>query len=247
LTGLISIVKKLVSQFLSSIRQVINSSRLDFFVLGESYYLKHLRRFSDYVVGPIQRDEALFLYALVKMVDPKTIVEFGFYKGASATNFLKAMSSDARLYSYDISNASMRFAGKIRDSRFRFILKSLTAFVPSDTDNRPIDLAFFDASHDFDLNVAAFEKVKGCLNERGLVVVHDTGAHYVDSNRCQTPTGYFLGGQPDAGYIHQPNERKFVNYIRKSDQNFEQIHLHCTTKFRHGLTVLQRNTSPLPL
>ena len=245
--GLISIVKKLISQSLRPIRLVINSSLFDLLASGGSYSLRHLRRFSNYVIGPIQRDEALFLYALVKMVDPKTIVEFGFYEGDSSTNFLKAMSSDGRLYSYDISNASMTFARKIRDPRFRFILKSLTEFAPSDIDNRPIDLVFFDASHEFDLNVTTFEKVKGSLNERGLVVVHDTGAHYVDSNRCQTPMGYFLRGRLDAGYIHQPNERKFVNYIRESDQNYEQVHLHCTTKFRHGLTILQKNVGPLPL
>lgn len=216
-------------------------------VLRNRYSLGHLRHFGEYVVGPIQRDEALFMYALVKMVDPKTVVEFGFYEGASATNFLKAMSSDARLYSYEISNASMRFARKIRDPRFRFILKSLTEFAPSDIDNRPIDLVFFDASHDLDINLATFEKIKGVLSEKALVIVHDTGAWYGDFKGLETPQGHFLNGPAGSGYIHQPGERAFVNYLKENMNDFDQIHLHAVSKFRHGLTVLQRNAGPLPL
>ena len=187
------------------------------------------------------------LYALVKTVDPKTIVEFGFFAGHSANNFLKAMASDARLYSYDISEASMKLARKIHDKRFRFIFKSQTEFEPSDVDNRIIDLAFFDAAHDFRLNVATFEKLTGSLGARALIVVHDTGAWYGDLKGLKTPQGHFLNGSASSGYIHQPGERAFVNYIRENMKDFDQIHLHCTSKFRHGMTVLQRNSKPLPL
>ena len=47
------------------------------------------------------REDALLMYALVQMLWPKTIVEFGFYRGHSAVNFLKAMPVDCRLFSFD--------------------------------------------------------------------------------------------------------------------------------------------------
>lgn len=242
-----SFVNRIVSPTQSWIRLAIDSLPSDLFVLRKTYSLGHLMCFKDYVAGPIQRDEALLLYALVKTVDPKTIVEFGFDRGHSATNFLKAMSSDSRLYSYDISDVSMRLARKIHDERFRFIFKSQTDFEYSDVDNRLVDLVFFDASHDFHLNVATFEKVRKFLSERALIIVHDTGAWYGKLKGSKTPEGYFVGGKASAGYIHRPDERRFVNHIRENMEGFDQIHMHSTSKFRHGLTVLQRNVDALPI
>ena len=228
-------------------RLVTGRLLLDLFALRKEYSLGHLTRFEEYAAGPIQRDEALLLYAIVKTVDPKTIVEFGFLWGHSAINFLGAMSPSARLYSYDVSGASLRIADKLRDSRFRFILKSQVDFELSDVDERLIDLVFFDGSHDFKLNVETFARVKSCLNEKALIVVHDTGAWHGNLKGLQTPEGYFLGGTTGGGYIHRPDERRFVNHIRETTPDFDQIHLHSASRFRHGLTILQRNTNPLPL
>jgi len=229
------------------IRLVTNSFLLRLLILRNKYSLSHLKHFNDYTIGPIQRDEALLLYALVKTVDPKTILEFGFYQGHSAINFLEAMSSDAKLYSYDISEPSLRIAKKIPDKRLKFVFKSQADFESSDIDDRLIDLVFFDASHDFHLNVATFERIRGHLSDRALIIVHDTGAHYGDMKGLKTPKGYFLGGSVSSGYIHQPDERQFVNYIKTNMKYFDQIHIHSTSKFRHGLTILQNNASPLPL
>lgn len=187
-------------------------SSFDFFVLRRKYSLGHLRHFQEYSAGPIQRDEALLLYALVKTIDPKTIVEFGFLAGHSAINFLKAMSSDAMLYSYDILDLSKQASRKIHDARFRFIYKSQAEFEHSDVENRLVDLVFFDGSHDFQLNVVTFERVRECLNESALIIVHDTGAWCSIIDGFQTNEGYFIDGLTSRGYIHRPDERKFVNY-----------------------------------
>ena len=48
--------------------------------------------------GPIQRDEALFLFAIIRVVRPKNIVEFGFHGGRSAFNFLCALSNGGGIY-----------------------------------------------------------------------------------------------------------------------------------------------------
>lgn len=59
-------------------------------------------------IGPLQRDEALALFGLVRTLRPKTIVEFGFFHGHSAFNFLCAMEQDAKIFSYDVSEDSKK-------------------------------------------------------------------------------------------------------------------------------------------
>lgn len=238
-------MKKMMSLPRYLMWRVINNSSSDFMVSRKKHYLNHLQFFKEFSVGPIQRDEALLLYAVVKTVDPKTILEFGFLEGHSSINFLNAMASDAMLYSYDISDASMQKASKIYDQRFRFIFKSQADFEWPDVDNRLIDLVFFDASHDFPLNVVTFEKVKECLSESALIIVHDTGVWYGGPKGLRTPDGHFEDGSIGTGYIHQPGERKFVNYVRANAGIFNQIHLHSTTKFMHGITILQKNIDEL--
>jgi hypothetical protein len=83
------------------------------------------------------------------------------------------MSWDARLHSFDISPDSMKLAARVCDRRFKFLLRSQTDFDQADVDNRPVDLAFSDASHNFCLNVTTFESLMPRLAERGLTVVHD--------------------------------------------------------------------------
>ena len=88
------------------------------------YDIRHLKDYQEDWSGPIQSDEALFLYSLVRVVRPKTIVEFGFYKGHSAVNFLKAMPYDGILYSFDCAPGAAEDAKKIGDKRLKLIVKN---------------------------------------------------------------------------------------------------------------------------
>ncbi len=97
------------------------------------YDLQHLNNPDDpYVAGPVQDDEALVLFSLVKGIRPKVIVEFGFYEGDSANNFLMAMDRDAELHSYDIHGSSdnIQHLKRMFDNSFIFHLKSQTSFSP---------------------------------------------------------------------------------------------------------------------
>jgi len=85
---------------------------------------------------------------------------------------------------------------RIKDRRFKFAYKSQTDFELSDIDKRLVDLAFFDASHDFLLNVTTFEKVKGLLSERALIVIHETGAWHGNLKGFQTTEGYLISSLP---------------------------------------------------
>ena len=94
----------------------------------------HLTLSHDNMDGPVQRDEALLLHALLRVLRPKTVVEIGFFRGQSAFNFLRALDGEARLYSFDIKPACLNVAERRfgRDPRFRLVLKSHEKIEPKD-------------------------------------------------------------------------------------------------------------------
>ncbi|UCC94762.1 MAG: hypothetical protein JSW40_08115, partial [Candidatus Omnitrophota bacterium] len=80
------------------------------------YDISHLRNYEEIVHGPIQSDEALFLYGLTKLIRPRVIVEFGF-GGRSSINFLKALPGDGLLYSFDCNEKCKKIADDVKDPR----------------------------------------------------------------------------------------------------------------------------------
>jgi len=215
------------------------------------YDLKHLTDFEEKVIGPIQSDEAFTFFSLVQVIRPEVILEFGFAKGHSSRNFLAAMSKNCKLYSFDIKKESEDIAKTIiKDNRFKFILKGQEDFIPSDIDNNLIDITFFDASHNTDLNIITFRKIKDYIKKNGVILVHDTGSWNNNYNeKVRNTEGYYVNGYPfpkgyflnKDEYIHQQGERKFVNFLRENYPEFHQIHFHSTNTFRHGLTMLQKS------
>jgi predicted O-methyltransferase YrrM len=210
----------------------------------------HLLSFREEDIGPLQRDEALALFALVRVLRPRTIVEFGFLNGHSALNFLLASDPECRVYSFDITEKSEAIARQClgHEQRFRFTRKSQDEFAPVDIEGRAIDLCFLDASHDLALNHRTFERLLPQLSDRALVAVHDTGlwhrAHLKQTHLDFTvsPVGRGLGRWLDADR-YQPvvEEREFVNELRQRHPEFAQIHLHSARTHRNGLTLLQKN------
>ena len=207
----------------------------------------HLARFSDDAVGPIQRDEALALYGLVRVLRPQTVVEIGFFRGHSALNFLEALDPDARLYSFDVDPACEAIARDRlgHDHRFRLRLKSQTDLEPADIDGRQADVVFLDAAHELDLNQATFARLLPMLAPRAIVGIHDTGTW----PRASVPQGHWWL-QTDEGWIGDerevmPDERAFVNWLLEQHPEFAQVHLHTSRTARYGITLLQR-TAPLP-
>jgi len=202
-------------------------------------------------LGPLQRDEALFIHALVRVLRPEVIVEVGFFRGRSALNFLTALGGSGRLYSFDLDEeaeaaAVQFFAGT---PNFRFTRKSQSRLSAADVDGAAIDMLYIDASHDYDLNVATFEGLEPSLASGAVVVVHDTGtwarSQLGPRQRVATEEnpGWWLSPEE---FAHQPGERRFMNWIRETYPDFAQLHLHTVRTPRHGISVLQR-TAPLPL
>ena len=211
--------------------------------------LSHLALFDETPNGPLQRDEALLLYSLVRVIRPQTVVEVGFLRGRSALNCLRALDPDARLYSFDIDPACEQTARDRfgHDPRFRFRVRSQDEVTAGDLDGRPADLVFIDGAHDLALNKATFERLLPLLSERALIAVHDTGA--IPREVLELPDDHWMLTKPEIwaadAWEHQPDERAFVNWILEQHPEFAQIHVHSAHAIRAGLTLLQRG-GPLP-
>lgn len=205
--------------------------------------LAHLAFYEEWASGPIQRDEALLLHALVRDLRPETVVEIGFLYGDSAFNFLLALDENARLYSFDIDPACDNYARARcgHDPRFVFRNRSQDQLTREDIDGRLADFVFLDASHDLVRNQATFERLLTFMAPRATVVVHDTGS----TPKAITPAGHFTLDLTERWvgdeYECSPDERAFVNWLREVHPEFAQIHLHATRAYRHGMTLLQRS------
>jgi hypothetical protein len=156
------------------------------------------------------------------------------------------MDPDAVLYSFDIADASPQYAQTIaeRDNRLRFKQKSQDALTAEDIDGREIDFAFFDASHDLEINQRTFAGIESLLARRAIIAVHDTGAWSAESVQLSLKAGIYSRENPSHWvspdeFAHRPDERRFVNWVAETRPDFNQIHLHSATTLRHGLTLLQ--------
>lgn len=223
------------------------------FARSETPELSHLALYEEEdAAGPVQRDEALLLYSVIRVTRPKTLVELGFLRGHSAFNFLRAMDPDAQLYSFDVEPLAEQAAQVIsaRDDRLHFRLKSQNEVSAEDVDSRPVDFVFFDASHDLAINQATFARLEGLLSARAIVAVHDTGTWTRESLVGAPKSTAYTHENPsywlDSGeFAHRPDERHFVNWIAETRPQFGEIHLHSRSTLRHGLTLLQAE-GPLP-
>ena len=233
------------------------------------YDLTHLQCDNKPRLGPVQDDEALLLYALIRAVRPRTIVEFGTSNGFSAINWLHAIADDpdARVYSYDILPYPVAQALEDSDPRFIFHGKSQADFEASDVENRLVEVAFFDAGHLVEYSLRAFERLLPSLTMNAIVAVHDTGLHVLDygsgapseeeglpftdaaciraggAKQCLRFPG--CEGESDLqgyclGRAHRPSERRFVTEVLTKWPEFRPLHVHSRRVFRHGLTLLQR-------
>jgi predicted O-methyltransferase YrrM len=207
----------------------------------------HILSARELQIGPVHRDEAVFLFGLTRILRPRTIVEFGFMNGHSALNFLLAADPECQVFSYDITGRSEGIARRCFGHRynFSFIRKSQADFSPEDIGNREIDLCFLDASHDLELNLRTFELIRPHLSETAIVAVHDTGVwhrrFFKDEHRTFTNSNAGHGRWIDAErYQPAVSERLFVNALLRNCPEYSQIHFHSAHALRNGITLLQK-------
>lgn len=203
------------------------------------YDLTHLTHDVEYQndltkLGPIQDDEALFLYALIIGMRIKSVFEIGGLHGYSTTNFLKAVGEDGIVFTCDWINIK-----KINQNHIT-IRKNALNVTPEDVNNHPIELIFFDC-HSYDIQMGVLDRFikNGLITEESVIALHDTNTH------PQKNTGKaYLTSQ---GYVFQPDERKMANTLVERGYHAFSLHSKNTKHpgidgqlFRHGLTILTR-------
>ena len=208
----------------------------------------HLTLFHERMDGPVQRDEALLLHALLRVLRPNVVVEIGFFRGHSAYNFLRALDSEARLYSFDIDPSCVQRATELfgKDSRVMVRQRSQTELTRSDLDGQEADFVFLDASHDLTLNQATFQRLLPLMRPNAILAVHDTGTI---PREFLVRENHWALHEPDRWVGDEcevmPGERAFVNWLLDEHRDFSQLHLHSLNTARCGITLLQR-TERLP-
>jgi len=222
----------------STVRKLVSAARRP--ADREAPDISHLTVFSEIANGPIQREEALFLYSVLRVLRPQTVVEIGFLNGRSAHNFLCALEPDARLYSFDIHGAEGAHALFGHDSRFTFRTRSQDELTPEDIDGRKADFVFLDASHELDLNLRTFARLLPLMAPDAILAIHDTGTI---PRRFVRDGHYFLAS--DVGWVGDerevmPDERAFMNWLLEEHPEFAQVHFHSRRTVRCGFTLLQR-------
>jgi hypothetical protein len=190
------------------------------------------------VVGPIQDDEALLLYALVRVMRMRRVLEVGGLAGYSARNFLQAMDGDdgVTMYTVDLSPVP-----SISPWHYT-IQRDCGSLQPADVHNLPLDLVFFDAHVVApQLQLLARLESFGLVHANTVLALHDTDLH-IEPVR-QNPPVRDTDGQ--VGFVHQAAEREMVNRLRRQGWDALCFHMpleRCDERLgvRHGLTLMRK-------
>lgn len=195
-----------------------------------------LKSYSNDALGPIQYDEAVFLYGLALTIAPKKVLEFGSLLGHSTRVWLEAgcevTAVDVKI-SHEVAALQRKFPGMLE-----LVQMPMEEYLPNFKDR--FDLVFWDAGHHFATSVQTFEN--NLLNfADAMHVVHDTGVWHYD-----VAPQHVQNNWPNSFkryHTHQPDEVRFVLYL--IGRGFHCIDFNTTRKFRHGLSVLKRGNQSL--
>lgn len=190
-----------------------------------NYDLSHLTQDTRRVYGPIQDDEALLLYAIVRCLGAKTVLEAGGQTGYSARNFLAA---GATVYTVDTQPVPVQ-------GERHHVIQADIGYVNLEL-MPPLNLVFFDAhAEEAQFRFLTMATAAGIVGESTTIVVHDTGLHSQQFVPWAVPCG--------ERWAHQPEERRFVERLVAAGWQCVHVHADGDAEPRHGLTILQRPRS----
>ena len=200
------------------------------------YDLSHLTQPENQnVAGPIQDDEALFLYSIIRGCRLERILEIGGLSGYSGKNFLQALSftTNGILYTCDLNPVP------ILAKNHNVIIKNALNLTIHDLDNKPLDLIFFDC-HDFiQMNIFYNLVNNNIINDNTILALHDTNLHYPPYQH----RGMYI--EKENGYAHQNVERQMVNIFKSLGYDIFSISTDQSKHsdnfpVRHGLSVCKK-------
>ena len=198
-----------------------------------AYDISHLTQpEGEQVGGPIQDDEALFLFGLVRGMRLRRVLEIGGLDGYSAANFLKAVGPLGVVYTVDLRPVPSRAANH------RTIEKDVALLCASDLDDQPLDLVFFDA-HVYVAQMDLLIRLRhaGLVNDETVLALHDTHLHPTKTCEWAYPI--------EEGWVHQDVERRMVNDLRRMGYDAFALHTDLSRDpqvlpMRHGVTILRK-------
>lgn len=180
-----------------------------------TYNLQHLKQAdAQSIPGAIQDDEALLLFALIRVTRIKRIVEFGSTFGDSAKNFCEAIGNKGMVYSVDWGVEAV--CPKLADNH-KVIIKNVADITPEDLDNEPIDLLFFDC-HAYEASLCAFQNLKraGIITDKTILVLHDTNLWATKDAPNQSGTPWTeISYEVEGGWLFCPPESQMVNDFKE--------------------------------
>jgi hypothetical protein len=176
------------------------------------YNLKHLTQNNDQLnsIGSVQDDEALLLFSLIRVTRIKRILEVGAAFGYSAKNFCEAIGNNGKVYSVDWEVEV--HCPKVADNHI-IISKNVAELTPSDLDNEPIDLVFFDC-HAYEAELCAFQNLRrlGIFTDKTIFVFHDTNLW---PEKDVIPGYPNISYEVEGGWVFCPPERQLVNDFKE--------------------------------
>jgi len=198
-----------------------------------TYNLSHLTQPDRQDVGgPIQDDEALFLFALVRGMRLERILEIGGLSGYSARNFLEAAGEGGRVYTVDINPVQKLAPNHVT------IEKDVARLTALDLDDEPLDLIFFDA-HVYVAQMDLFIRLRhaGLVTDQTVIAFHDTNLHPTKTCEWAYPV--------EGGWVHQDVERRMVNDLKRLGYDAFTLHIDPMRRidpmsYRHGVTIMRK-------
>ena len=205
---------------------------------SHKYDLAHLvQPPSQRATGPIQDDEALFLFSIVRGVRARRVLEIGGLHGYSARNFLAATAifgGQGAVFTVDVNPV------RSQGARHTCIQKNALNLTAGDVGGKPVDLVFFDAHTMAQLDMYHAFVAHGIITDATILALHDTCLHPKQSRHGHAA---FI---PEAGgYEHQWVERQMVN-VFQGELGYDVFHLHTlllrepSIPYRHGVSVCQK-------
>jgi hypothetical protein len=199
------------------------------------YPLEHLTQPQNQnVSGPIQDDEALFMYSIIIGKRISRILEIGGLNAYSANNFLQAMHLvKGTLYTVDINPVK-----KLADNH-KVIQKNVLHLTTEDVDNLPLEFVFFDCHDMVQMDMYHLLVQKGIINDNTILALHDTNLQYPPHGTYGWPV------KNEPGLAHQPVERTMVNLFKEIGNDIFLLHTtpdkhHENFLYRHGITICQK-------
>jgi predicted O-methyltransferase YrrM len=203
------------------------------------YDLSHLNQLGHQrVVGPVQDDEALLLYATVRVMRMRRILEVGGLAGYSARNFLQAMQGDAHIAMYTVDvNPVPSLAPE-----HHVIVRDCGELQPEDVHGAALDMVFLDA-HVVEPQLRLIQRLEAhqLLHRHSVIALHDTNLHRVTNDDVTALTD----SDGEIGWPHQKAERQIVNALHQAGWQALNFHMPLARSddllgYRHGLTLMRR-------